>query len=243
MKAFQLFSDLHLEMRDSFPIIPRIYPILILAGDIGHITSENFRAYIRHCSSTWEHVLFVPGNREFYSSESSYSDLWSAYENFCASFPNVYFMDGHVVQIEDTVFFGATMWTPINPKWEDGRERIKSFDQTIACWDHLQALTGFLEKFHNHPNKVIVTHFPIVRAHTTHPRYHFQPASKHRYFSADWLQVLPKRLLNGVHTVCSGHTHHSFRLHAGPIQVISNQMGYPNDPDPEFRADGVVVVI
>lgn len=241
MKTFQLFSDLHLEMRESFPSIPRVHPILILAGDIGHITSENFRAFIRYCSDTWEHVIFVPGNREFYSDECTYTDLWKAYEQFCSSFTNVYFADGHVVHIGDVAFFGATMWTPINPKWEDGRERIRAFDQTIACWDNLQAMTAFLESFHDHPNKVIITHFPIVRDHTTHPKYAHQPASKHRYFSANWLHVLPKRLFNGVRTVCSGHTHYSFRLRVGPIEVISNQMGYPHDHDPEFRADGVCV--
>lgn len=238
---FQLFSDLHLEMSTSFPMISRQEPIIVLAGDIGHITSPTFRAFIQYCSDTWDQVVFVPGNREFYSDERSYSSLWNEYEAFCSTFPNVHYMDGHVAEIQGVLFFGATMWTPINPQWDDGRERIKSFEQTIACWDHLQALVAFLEKFHDHPNKVIVTHFPIVREHTTHPKYDDQPEHKKRYFSSNWLNVIPKRLLYGIKTVCSGHTHHSFRLRSGSIQVISNQMGYPHEVDPEFRADGVCV--
>jgi hypothetical protein len=238
--SFQLFSDLHLEMCESFPLIERTRPILVLAGDIGHLTSHTFRAFMKYCSDTWENVLFVPGNREYYSTEITYSSLWNQYEQFCATFGNVHFMDGHVVEISGTVFFGATMWTPINPQWEDGQERVKAFDQTIACWDQLQALTVFLEKYQHHPNKVLITHFPIVREHTTHPKYDSQPEHKKRYFSTNWLNVLPKRLLHGVKTVCSGHTHHSFRLYAGHVRVISNQMGYPHELDPEFVSDGVV---
>ncbi len=240
MSSFQLFSDLHLEMCETFPILERTCPVLVLAGDIGHITSPTFRAFMKHCSDTWEHVLFVPGNREFYSSEQTYSQLWDAYETFCSKFPNVHFMDGHVVEIGETVFFGSTMWTPINPRWEDGCERIKSFDQTIACWDHLKALTAFLEMYHDRSNKVIITHFPIVREQTTHPKYDDQPDHKKRYFSANWLNVIPKRLLQGVRTVCSGHTHHSFRLRKDAIMVVSNQMGYPHELDPGFVSNGAI---
>lgn len=241
MDSFQLFSDLHLEMHDSFPSFKRTRPIVILAGDIGHITSPTFRLFLKYCSDTWEHVLFVPGNREFYSTTDSYASLWDQYEQFCATFENVHFMDGHVVENDGVVFFGATMWTPINPRWEDGRERIKAFDQTTACWDHLQALTVFLEKYKDHPNKVVITHFPIVRERTTHPKYDDQPEHKKRYFSANWLNVLPKRLLCGVRIVCSGHTHHSFRIRSkDSIVVVSNQMGYPHELDPGFVWDGTI---
>jgi len=239
--SFQLYSDLHLEMHESFPLLERTRPIVILAGDIGHITSQTFRAFMKYCSETWDHVLFVPGNREFYSTNVRYADLWDEYEKFCTAFPNVHFMDGHVVEIDGCVYFGATMWTPINPRWEDGMSRVQAFDQTIACWDQLRAFTFFLEKYRDHPNKVIITHFPIIRDRTTHPKYDDQPEHKKRYFSSNWLNVISKRLLFGVRVVCSGHTHHSFRQRTDDgVIVISNQMGYPYELDPGFVRNGIV---
>lgn len=237
---FQLFSDLHLEMCDSFPHFPRVHPIVILAGDIGHIESSTFLDFIEYCSITWDHVIFVPGNREFYSQTQTYDDLWKAYEWLCDSYTNVYFLDGHSLEIDDTIFFGATMWTPIQPQWDDGQIRVKSFSQTLKSWDDFRALHIFLENFRTHPNKVIVTHFPIVREHTCHERYASQPESKKRYFASDWLKVLSRDLLTGIFKVCSGHTHYSYRLKnvRGLFDVWSNQMGYPDAPDPLFVMDG-----
>lgn len=235
---FQLFSDLHLEMCDSFPRFHRVHPIVVLAGDIGHIHSSNFRTFLDYCSNTWDHVIFVPGNREFYSQTYTFEELHRAYESLCDSYANVYFLDGHVLEIGDTVFFGATMWTPIQPQWDDGCPRVKSFHQTLKSWDDFCALHIFLEKYQTHPNKVIVTHFPIVREHTCHKKYASQPESKKRYFSSNWMKLFSKELLSGVFKVCSGHTHHSFRMIFRSIDIWSNQMGYPDAPDPLFVSDG-----
>ncbi len=239
---FQLFSDLHLEMSESFPQIDRVHPIVILAGDIGHVESANFRAFLDYCSSIWDHVIFVPGNREFYSRTRTFKELWLAYESLCSSYANVYFLDGHVLEIGDILFFGATMWTPIDPRWEDGQPRVKSFQQTLKSWDDLCALDAFLKTFQTHPNKVVITHFPIVRDQTCHDKYSSQPESKKRYFSSNWLHMFPKELLCGVRTVCSGHTHHSFRMKVRSIDVWSNQMGYPGALDPLFVSDGNLFV-
>lgn len=239
---FQLFSDLHLEMRNSFPLFPRVHPIVILAGDIGHIESNTFCAFVEYCSHTWDHVIFVPGNREFYSQTRTFEELWKAYESLCDSYANVYFMDGHVLEIDDMLFFGATMWTPIQPQWEDGQTRVKSFHQTFKSWDDFRALDIFLENFRTHPNKIIVTHFPIVREHTCHEKYGCQPESKKRYFSSNWLHLFSKDLLSGVLKICSGHTHHSFRLCVRSVDVWSNQLGYPDAPDPLFVPDGNLFV-
>jgi prepilin-type processing-associated H-X9-DG protein len=235
---FQLFSDIHLEMQESFPHFPRVYPIVVLSGDIGHIDSSNFCRFIEYCSNTWDHVIFVPGNREFYSQTHTFEELHKAYESLCDSYANVYFLDGHVLEIDNTVFFGATMWTPIQPQWDDGRARVKSFHQPFQAWEGFCALGSFLEKYRAHPNKVIVTHFPIVREHTCHERYDSQPESKKRYFSSNWLHLFPPELLSGVHKVCSGHTHHSFRMNVRSVDVWSNQMGYPDALDPLFVSDG-----
>jgi prepilin-type processing-associated H-X9-DG protein len=226
-------------MRDSYPKIERVYPIVVLAGDIGHIESQTFRDFIEYCSNTWDHVIFVPGNREFYHNDVPYQDLWKAYEQFCSSYANVYFLDGHSLEVNGIMFFGTTMWTPIDPKWEDGKPRIRSFHQTIHCWDDLRSLSAFLEQYRRHPCKVIVTHFPITREHTCHPRYADQPEEKKRYFSANWLSLFPRKYLHGVWRICSGHTHHSYRIeHARGVTIWSNQLGYPGAEDLLYVPNG-----
>lgn len=242
---FQLFSDLHLEMRDTFPRIPRVHPIVILAGDIGHIESDTFHNFLGYCSETWDHVIFVPGNREFYSRTRTYAELLKAYETLCDSYANVHFLDGHVLEIGHVVFFGATMWSPIDPKWDDGIPRVRSFQQTLKSWDDMRALGLFLKKYRTHPNKIVVTHFPIVREHTCHEQYSSQPEEKKRYFSSNWVRFFGKDAWVNVVKICSGHTHHSFRLnnvHGTNVDVWSNQMGYPDSPDPLFVADGNLFV-
>ncbi len=221
---FQLCSDLHLELRTDFPRILPLKKILVLAGDIGHIQSQVFRDFIQYTSENWEHVIFVPGNREFYHTKRSYDALWSDYVSFMNSFTNVYFTDGTAVEIDDFVYYGATMWSPSN-----GTGKIRQFDQKIASWDHLTSLHEFLKLYAHHPRKVIVTHFPILRdLRVIPPQFHDQSPEKMRYFACDWIKFLN---LAGVKAICSGHTHQSFDffLDEKNVRLMSNQLGFPDD--------------
>ena len=70
--SFQLYSDIHTELsKKSYPEITPTTKYLILAGDIGKITTVNFKQFITYCSERWEKVLYVFGNHEFYGGRSS----------------------------------------------------------------------------------------------------------------------------------------------------------------------------
>jgi hypothetical protein len=197
-----------------------------------------------YVSSTWDHVVFVPGNREFYSESKTYAHLYSEYvKYFNNRFPNVYFLNCDALEFCDFVLFGATMWSPIQPKWDDGRQRIRGFDQPLESWEHMLALRAFLER-HADPSKnvYVVTHFPIVRApeRVVSEQYLTQPADKMRYFMCGWLNCFPSAWTRKITAVCSGHTHHPFDFVFKGVRNVSNPRGFPSEAVVAgFKPDGV----
>lgn len=243
---FQLYSDLHLELIEDpfgFPRIERVASVLVLAGDIGHISSETFRNFMDYVSDTFEHVVYVPGNREFYSQTKSYAHLYSEYVKFFSNFPNVYFLNCDALDFNDFLIFGATMWSPIQPKWPDGPQKIQRFDQPLESWEHMLTLRVFLER-HTDPSKqvYVVTHFPIVRdpGRIIAEAYRSQSPEKMRYFMSGWLNCFPLAWTRKITAVCSGHTHHPFDFVFKGVRNVSNPRGFPNDAVVEgFKPDGV----
>ncbi len=263
---FQLYSDLHLELVEDpfgFPRFERHKDVLVLAGDIGHITSATFRNFMDYASSLWDHVVFVPGNREFYSesktsdsfsvcdatrkqkkTQKTYAHLYSEYVKYFNRFPNVYFLNCDALEFGHFVLFGATMWSPIQPNWDDGRQRIQGFDQPSESWEHMLALRAFLERTDLRSNQevYVVTHFPIVRApeRVVSEQYLTQPADKMRYFMCGWLNCFPSAWTRKITAVCSGHTHHPFDFVFKNVRNVSNPRGFPSEAVVAgFKPDGV----
>ena len=228
MEKFQVVSDLHLEFHDMVPDIPRTAPYLILAGDIGQLHDVVFMDFVSYCSRTWDVVIFVPGNHEFYSTMNTYDELLQMYARFFRNFHNVHFLqDGAVARVEDTWIFGATMWPTVDP-WRT-RPKIHGFQQSFASFDHFRALERFLRRQRT-DKVVVVTHFPVTREGTSHPKYAEQSEAQKRYFANDWLKLLPEEYVRDVIFV-SGHTHYSFDFVRKSARFVSNQWGYPEDVD------------
>jgi hypothetical protein len=169
----------------------------------------------------------------------------------------VYFLNCDALEFGDFFVFGATMWSPIQPKWDDGRDRIRGFDQPSESWEHMLALGTFLER-HTDPSKnvvvrespgdsrtkkvYVVTHFPIVRApeRVIDVAYRSQPAEKMRYFMCGWLNCFPSSWTRKITAVCSGHTHHPFDFVCKDVRNVSNPRGFPSESlVAGFKPDGV----
>ena len=110
-----LLSDLHLEGY-SFRIeeCQTDADVLVLAGDIGRLDGFNkaiLKDFLVKCKAMYDNVLYVAGNHEFYE-----FDLYRGYrvlESICAD-TGVHFLQNTEVNIDGTVFFGATLWTDMN---------------------------------------------------------------------------------------------------------------------------------
>lgn len=135
----KVVSDLHLEFSDVNIKNDEGCDVLILSGDImvaqdlhdhPHMdynpyssgaladlgrrqqTALRFRDFLKRVSFQFPHVVYVAGNHEFYHGKfiGSLQDL----RDECAKYPNVYFLENDMKEIDDVVFVGATLWTDMN---------------------------------------------------------------------------------------------------------------------------------
>lgn len=88
---------------------------LILAGDIGHLNSPVWRAFIEYIHGLhpgWEQIFYMLGNHEYYSNSKTMSVLMEGYREYLAQFPRIKLLDQDLVYLPDDgcVVLGATMW-------------------------------------------------------------------------------------------------------------------------------------
>ncbi len=104
----QILSDLHLEFEgNSIPPLAPGAEIVLFAGDLAPVHARR----IGMMAQRWDdarHVLFVPGNHEYYGSEIDRARRTLAED--CIAH-GVTLLDPGAVTIGSTRFVGATLWT------------------------------------------------------------------------------------------------------------------------------------
>lgn len=121
LTQFQVVSDLHLEMLPkgldfTTKLPPAIAPILVMAGDIYAGREPDFGTVMRIIASRYKHVIYVPGNHEFYGfrwSVYAHDEVLEYMKRVCKDIPNMHFLYDSSVNIDGVTFFGGTMWTNI----------------------------------------------------------------------------------------------------------------------------------
>ena len=243
---FQLYSDIHLEFTpDSFPRISKKASNLILAGDIGHISMQNFKDFIKYCSESFEHVFYVCGNHEFYGSRSM-ETLILKFKAFMGEFQNVYFLDNSYILIEGILIYGFTCWTRSIFKdpgsalmsgladYHKIRTKEGKYDivyQNKLADNQIELFKEFINSANNNEilcdKIIIVTHFPPIGNKTSNPIY--DGNFLNRYFS--WNNIFTEESItcDKIKVWCSGHTHWSYDFIKNDIRFISNQFGYPDE--------------
>lgn len=238
---FQVFSDLHLELKDSFYMIPKIADYLILAGDIGKYTEESstpYKNFMSYCSNTWLKVIYVLGNHEFYSGHSM-STMIQKYRDYCSTFPNVYLLYDSYIVIEDYYIYGFTGWTlPMFNNVYEAKKHLNDYnyirtingrynlsDQTKLSNDQLNKFKQFIDLINMCPdinNVMVVTHFsPIKEA--LNPR---RNNTLDKYYAWDNLLNDNDIICSKIKYWCYGHTHWSQDITIDNIRYIANQIGY-----------------
>ena len=165
MISIQYASDLHLDQLTSYEPIDFIYPrsdILILAGDICHIINLNHHLpFFSYISKSFQYVIYVPGNHEFYSNNLSISELEDIMKKFLKNYTNIFYLNNASVFIEDILFSGSALWCdPKNepPNWF--RINISKYEisnmhkKSIQYLDNISSLC--LEKH------IMITHYPPI---------------------------------------------------------------------------------
>lgn len=120
---FSVASDIHLEFGNIDLRNESKADVLILAGDIiiAHelkfITDENkvnsrTWNFFYHVSNQFDKVIYIMGNHEHYRGDFAFTE--QKIRDFLKDFPNVIFLEKSAIEIGDTMFIGATMWTNFN---------------------------------------------------------------------------------------------------------------------------------
>lgn len=130
----QILSDLHLEFEgNSIPALAPDVDAIILAGDLAPVCTNRIREITERWSQA-KHILYVPGNHEYYGSEIREAQQELAHA--CSRY-GITLLDPGAVTIDGIRFIGATLWTDF----------LLEGDAASEVWAHIEvgnALSDFL---------------------------------------------------------------------------------------------------
>lgn len=221
----QVVSDLHLDFHvdEGRGLVEEItagdYDLLVVAGDLSAAPAleASLRLLVR-CSQG-RHVLYVPGNHDYYHSHREATQAILA--RMVKEAPGTLtVLDNSMAYIQGKLFVGSTLWF----LWP----APAATDVLLGDFRHIHGLSTWVndvsrmsEKFLQdkiREDSIVVTH------HSPHSRCmapRFAGNILNRYFIHDLGDVVGKPKL-WIH----GHTHDSLDVRVGGCQVICNPFGY-----------------
>jgi hypothetical protein len=238
--SLQIYSDIHLEFYKSALKMKKYSDYLVLAGDIGKIGCKNYDYFLKYVSTIWKHVIYVPGNHEYYNDIYNINELKNMYKDLMKKYDNIHYLDDSHWDHNGYRFIGSTLWS--NPSSEitglcDFREIKENNNENLSIDTfkelHMKSIE-YIKKILNETNTltpILITHFPPIRDNTCHPKY---IGSKYTsYFTNELIELdIPKKDLSKITMWISGHTHYSYDIRLDFIdncRFISNQLGYPGE--------------
>jgi len=237
MLKIQYCSDLHLEfpenkkLLEKHPIEP-VGEILILAGDVVPFTVMNkFNSFFDELSEKFDQVYWIPGNHEYY-----YADIQKRTGSFCEEIrKNIFLINNHVVNIQDTKLVFSTLWTSIseNNQWQiarrlsdfhvikNGNKNFTPFDYNRLYNENFTFLQNILSDTKDIESIVVATH---------HVPTFFNYPEKYRgdllneAFAVEFFDFIESSSINYW---IFGHHHCNMPpFHIGDTQLLTNQLGY-----------------
>ena len=239
----QVLSDLHFEFHSSYINSKDIIgDVVVLAGDI-HTNPRDLAIKLSKIFKN-KPVIYVLGNHEYYGNvwESAVEEYKFYIEK--QKLDNIHILSNDAIEINNTRFLGATLWTDFFNKNEKigllyeqtlaDSSCIMKEDSVLAWKDIYNAhktsvkwLKSELENRDN-ANTVVVTHH-APSALSVHPRFAGSRINGCFYSNLDdiILEYSPSLWIHG-------HTHNSFEYSIGNTKVICNPHGYENE-NPSFN--------
>jgi len=217
----QFMSDLHLETyKNPFPIEP-CAPNLALIGDICYAHHKNLIPFLEKCSESYENVIYVPGNHEYYG--YTLHEIESYLEELCLEL-NIHYLQCKRYMIDDVLISGCTLWSPPTKAAFDTKNKrywLKDFTQEQMINEYEKHCI-FLEESLKIPNKqLFLTHYaPLIRMNGIYQ--HWESVSM---FASELKHLFTPPLT----TWLCGHVHQNLTLSENNIPCISNCFGYPHE--------------
>jgi len=235
----RIMSDIHLEFgKFKIPLLETDKDtILIIAGDLG--TGKMARPWLERYSKNFRKVIYIMGNHEFYHNDfNKLREFWNTIK-----IENATVLDNSVIEIDDKIFFGATLWTNFNNgnhcamitvnrgmndfclikqdrSFEKHGSYCKKFTTEDAYEEHKKTIKALeLATYHNKDMIVITHHLPTFQSV---PPMYVGRTLNHGYAShLDELimTINPKLWIHG-------HTHDGSDYMIEKTRIICNPRGY-----------------
>ena len=230
--------------------------ILAAVGDISNVRHQSFNLFFEKVSPLYDHILYVPGNHEYYNdyhveNKLSMKKILDEMKKIINNYPNVKILDNNSIIINDYKFIGTTLWSNVDESSKDYiREHINDYHLihtekgllTIADTNNfnkknIKWLVSELKT--DIPCIVLSHHAPLFNDpennnYTADPKY---TRSKNNCAFHNNLKVLLKK---PIILWTFGHTHYCTNFILNGIHIISNQLGYENeitDFNPDMSID------
>lgn len=229
MKAL-IASDLHYEFhRDGGRTLTQHLgdaDILICAGDLSN--AAGIWDALLLLLAKYKHVIFVPGNHEFYGSNigavrQKLAKLLARLAKSEDNLGQLHVLDNGVVEIEGRRFVGSTLWVRWQPGIELKHGALNDFNMIGRAWERLyeenRLAIAFLEETVQEGDIVITHHLPSQKS--VHPKYEGSPINC--FFVCDIEELIKQR---NPKVWIHGHTHESCDYVVNTTQVICNPFGY-----------------
>lgn len=264
----KVVSDLHLEFSDIDIPNTNECDVLILSGDI--LVAEDlyrhpvesdisykagrYRNFLQRCSNSYEHVIYVAGNHEFYHGKW-YQPIDILREE-CAKYHNVNFLEKDVTYIDGVAFIGCTLWADLNKadpitmhhvmnRMNDyqvikneklGYTKIRAIHTLERHREHVR----FIQDTVKHYDKCVIVghHGPTLQSLDPNFRDDY-------YVNGAYVSDLSHIMLDNPQIVLwtHGHTHQAVQYKVGNATVVCNPRGYEGfEPNSGWDKDlGIVI--
>jgi hypothetical protein len=247
---FRLVSDVHAEFMKLGTIrkwVATCQPIgdqrvLVLAGDICKFLNlhgtpnANWTELMKGLKSTWPHVVYVPGNHEYYGSKKHHQtipDVDLRMEHECRAIGIVWLQQKTWCVPDTTIrLVGCTLWSNTTPDAE------RMMNDSANVWNtnaehhtHVSWLVDELRRLRaqspTDPIVIVTHHLPSFAC--IHPTYLHFPPELHQAYATELITSHPSVFEPPVSTWFYGHSHERMEVTLGGVRAISNPVGYPGE--------------
>lgn len=252
----QVASDLHIEYKrevapDILTLLTPSAPVLLLVGDIGSLYKiDQLGDFLTQASKHWKHVLYVPGNHEYYTMKGyqylTMRDLKVRLHSLTRRIHNLSIIDNSSVEMDiggkTTMIVGSTMWSTLNGPLPKYIVRINGMSTNIyrelhtESVEYIRMMTRWCERENIH--LIVATHYPPTDKILSTKLGKSKVPAKFKSLYASNLESI---VTSAVHVWVSGHIHKNYDyVTQGGTRMVGNMKGKPRDKITDFSGNMVV---
>jgi len=207
--------------------------VLIIPGDITE--NENLlESFLKIIHKNYDYVLFTLGNHDLYVMDNQTTmNKINKIKNIVKKFPNVFLLDGNIVEIKNKKIAGSINWYNVN------KDNLNLWKNYMLDSDYIKlkdSIINFKEKERKKLENFSGKEFDIVVSHImmdTQPileegcPLHFLNSEGNDFFYSEENLFKKYNIKTKYHIF--GHTHDKYNFRRNEITYLCNPLGYPSE--------------